>query len=132
MDHLMEGHLYQNVLKQLSLAANAMRLDPNIHERLKKPKRALIVSVPVRMDDGSVKVFDGYRVQHSLTLGPGKGGIRYHQDVNLSEVAALACLMTFKCSLAGLPLGGAKGGIRVNASSLSRTEKQKMTRRYTT
>jgi len=132
MNHLVEGHLYQNVLRQLELAANTMRLDPNIHERLKKPKRAIIVSVPVRMDDGTVKVFDGYRVQHSLTLGPGKGGIRYHQDVTLSEVGALAMLMTFKCSLAGLPLGGAKGGVRVNASTLSRSEKQRLTRRYTT
>lgn len=132
MDHLLDGHLYKNTLKQLELAASAMRLDPNIHERLKKPKRAIMVSVPVRMDDGTVKVFDGYRVQHSLTLGPGKGGIRYHQDVTLSEVAALAMLMTMKCSLAGLPLGGAKGGVRVNAASLSRAEKQRMTRRFTT
>ena len=131
MDRLIEGHLYQNVLNQFTEAAALMKLDPNIFERLKKPKRAIMVSVPTRMDDGTVKVFDGYRVQHSHTLGPCKGGIRYHEGVNLSEVSALAMLMTFKCALAGLPLGGAKGGIRVNATKLSRSEKQRMTRRYT-
>jgi glutamate dehydrogenase (NAD(P)+) len=131
MDRLVEGHLYQNTLNQFTEAATLMKLDPNIYERLKKPKRAIMVSVPTRMDDGTVKVFDGYRVQHSHTLGPCKGGIRYHEGVNLSEVSALAMLMTFKCALAGLPLGGAKGGIRVNASKLSRSEKQRMTRRYT-
>jgi glutamate dehydrogenase (NAD(P)+) len=131
MDRLIEGHLYQNTLSQLTEAATLMKLDPNIYERLKKPKRAIMVSVPTRMDDGSVKVFDGYRVQHSSTLGPCKGGIRYHESVNLSEVSALAMLMTFKCALAGLPLGGAKGGVRVNASKLSRSEKQRLTRRYT-
>jgi glutamate dehydrogenase (NAD(P)+) len=131
MDTILEGHLYQNNLKQLVEAAQIMKLDPNILERLKRPKRAIMVSVPTRMDDGTVKVFEGYRVQHSHTLGPCKGGIRYHEGVNLSEVAALAMLMTFKCALSGLPLGGAKGGVRVNASKLSRTEKQRLTRRYT-
>src|SRR4029079_14204281 len=101
-------------------------------ERLKFPKRALIVSVPIRLDDGSIRVFEGYRVQHNMTLGPGKGGIRFHPEVNLSEVAGLAMLMTFKCSLVGLPLGGAKGGIRVHPRLLSRQEQQALTRRYTT
>lgn len=109
-----------------------MQLDPNIAERLKVPKRALIVSVPIRMDDGSIRVFEGYRVQHNMTLGPGKGGVRFHQEVNLSEVAGLAMLMTMKCSLVGLPLGGAKGGIRVDPTQLSRQESQALTRRYTT
>ncbi len=131
MDNLVEGHLYANTLKLLNETAEVMRLDPNIHERLKKPKRAIMVSVPVRMDDTSVKVFSGYRVQHSSTLGPCKGGIRYHEDVTLSEVSALAMLMTFKCALAGLPLGGAKGGVKVNSTKLSRAEKQRLTRRYT-
>jgi glutamate dehydrogenase (NAD(P)+) len=116
---------------QLREAADTMKLDPNIAERLKVPKRALIVSVPIRLDDGSIKVFEGYRVQHNMTLGPGKGGIRFHPDVNLSEVAGLAMLMTFKCSLVGLPLGGAKGGIRVDPRKLSRQEAQALTRRYT-
>jgi len=117
---------------QLDEAARTMRLDPNIGERLKVPKRALIVSVPIRLDDGSIRVFEGYRVQHNMTLGPGKGGIRFHPEVNLSEVAGLAMLMTFKCSLVGLPLGGAKGGIRVDPGQLSRQEQQSLTRRYTT
>lgn len=125
------SELYKNAVVQLEEAANVMKLDPNIAERLKKPKRALVVSVPIRLDDGSIAVFEGYRVQHNMTLGPGKGGIRYHQEVNLSEVAGLAMLMTFKCSLVGLPLGGAKGGIRVDPTLLSRQEKQALTRRYT-
>jgi glutamate dehydrogenase (NAD(P)+) len=124
--------LYRNAVMQLQEAADTMKLDPNIAERLKVPKRALIVSVPIRMDDGNIKVFEGYRVQHNMTLGPGKGGIRFHPEVNLSEVAGLAMLMTFKCSLVGLPLGGAKGGIRVDPRKLSRQESQALTRRYTT
>ncbi|MGE4233409.1 MAG: Glu/Leu/Phe/Val dehydrogenase [Bacteriovoracia bacterium] len=124
--------LYKNSVLQLEQAAQLMRLDPNICERLKRPKRALVVSVPVRLDDGHIEVFEGFRVQHNMTLGPGKGGIRYHQDVTLSEVAGLAMLMTFKCSLVGLPLGGAKGGIRIDPTLLSRQEKQALTRRYTT
>lgn len=124
--------LYRNSVVQLSEAAKTMKLDPNIAERLKVPKRALIVSVPIRLDDGTIRVFEGYRVQHNMTLGPGKGGVRFHPDVNLSEVAGLAMLMTFKCSLVGLPLGGAKGGVRVNPAHLSRQEAQALTRRYTT
>ncbi|MGZ3688874.1 MAG: Glu/Leu/Phe/Val family dehydrogenase [Bdellovibrionota bacterium] len=124
--------LYRNSVMQLQEAADTMKLDPNIAERLKVPKRALIVSVPIRLDDGSIRVFEGYRVQHNMTLGPGKGGIRFHPEVNLSEVAGLAMLMTFKCSLVGLPLGGAKGGIRVDPGLLSRQEAQALTRRYTT
>ena len=127
-----DGELYNNVMEQLDASCKIAGLDPNVAERLKKPKRALVVSVPVRMDDGSIVTFEGYRVQHNMTLGPGKGGIRYHQDVSLSEVAALATLMTMKCSLVGLPLGGAKGGVRVNPNLLSRAEKQSLTRRYTT
>ena len=124
--------LYRNATMQLTEAAQTMKLDPNILERLKVPKRALIVSVPIRCDDGTIRVFEGYRVQHSMTLGPGKGGIRFHHEVNLSEVAGLAMLMTFKCSLVGLPLGGAKGGIRVDPRLLSRQEHQALMRRYTT
>ncbi len=123
--------LYQNAVLDLDMAGKAMGLNPNVLERLKMPKKAMCVSVPVRMDDGSVKVFEGYRVQHSTTLGPGKGGMRYHPEVNLSEVSALAMLMTMKCSLVGLPLGGAKGGIRVDPAQLSRAEHQALTRRFT-
>lgn len=123
--------LYQNAVMDLEMAGKTMGCNPNVLERLKLPKKAMCVSVPVRMDDGSVKVFEGFRVQHSTTLGPGKGGIRFHPEVNLSEVSALSMLMTMKCSLVGLPLGGAKGGIRVDPAQLSRAEHQALMRRYT-
>ena len=130
-DGITSGEFYQNTLKILDSIGKVIDVDPNIMARLRRPKRAIIVSVPTRMDDQTVKVFVGFRVQHSQTLGPYKGGIRYHQNVTLSEVAALAMLMTFKNSLLNLPLGGAKGGIAVDPTKLSRTEKQNMTRRYT-
>lgn len=129
---LFESSFFQDAYAQLESAASIMNLDPNILERLKYPKRALQVSVPIRLDDGTVKVFEGYRVQHNLSLGPGKGGVRFHPHVSLSETAALAMLMTFKCALVGLPLGGAKGGIKVDPNDLSRAELQALTRRYTT
>ncbi len=100
-------------------------------ETLRRPKRCLIVDVPIEMDDGSVRHFEGYRVQHSLTRGPGKGGVRYHPDVTLEEVMALAAWMTVKNAAVNLPYGGAKGGIRVEPSHLSRKELEKITRRYT-
>jgi glutamate dehydrogenase (NAD(P)+) len=126
-----DGPFYRNTVRLLEEAGKIISCDPNILNRLKMPKRSLIVSVPVRMDDHSVRVFPGFRIQHSLTLGPAKGGIRYHQDVNLSEVASLAMLMSFKCSLLNLPLGGAKGGVSVDPTKLSRSELQRLTRRYT-
>ncbi|NQZ19488.1 MAG: Glu/Leu/Phe/Val dehydrogenase [Bdellovibrionales bacterium] len=126
------GPLFTNVMKTLDHAASLINCDPNVLVRLKAPRRSMVFSIPVRMDDGIVKVFTGYRVQYSSSLGPFKGGIRYHQDVNLSEVAGLAALMTFKTSLLNLPLGGAKGGVQVNPGELSRTEKQSLTRRFTT
>ena len=122
--------IYRMAVEQFDRAAKYLNLDPNIYERLKRPKRALIVSVPVRMDDGSVKVFEGYRVQHDTTLGPTKGGIRYHHGVNLGEVSALAMWMSWKCALAGLPMGGGKGGVRCRPETMSRNELQNMTRRY--
>lgn len=118
-------------VKQFEIAAEKLNLDSNVAVRLKRPDRALIVSVPTRMDDGSVHVFTGYRVQHNDVLGPFKGGIRYHPDVNLGEVSALAMWMTWKCSLVGLPLGGAKGGVACDPMELSRKELQGLTRRYT-
>jgi glutamate dehydrogenase (NAD(P)+) len=118
-------------VRQFEIAATKLNLDKNVAVRLKRPDRALIVSVPVRMDDGNVRVFTGYRVQHNDVLGPFKGGIRYHPEVNLGEVSALAMWMTWKCALAGLPLGGAKGGISCDPNALSRMELQGMTRRYT-
>ncbi len=118
-------------VKQLEIAAGKLNLDRNVAERLRRPDRALIVSVPVMRDTGKVQVFTGYRVQHNDTLGPFKGGIRYHPDVNLGEVSALAMWMTWKCALAGLPLGGAKGGVSCDPTELSRPELQGLTRRYT-
>jgi glutamate dehydrogenase (NAD(P)+) len=118
-------------VQQFEIAANKLNLDLNVANRLRRPDRAVIVSVPTRMDNGSVHVFTGYRVQHNDVLGPFKGGIRYNPEVNLGEVSALAMWMTWKCSLVGLPLGGAKGGIACDPAELSRAELQGMTRRYT-
>lgn len=118
-------------LENFNQAAEVLNLDPNTAGRLRRPERTLVVSVPVRMDNGKVEVFTGFRVQHNDSLGPFKGGIRFHPDVDLGEVAALAMSMTWKCAIMNLPLGGAKGGIRVDPTKLSRTENQNMTRRYT-
>ena len=128
----LESPLYNEALQQFNRVADLIDLDPNIAERLRVPQRAMIVTIPYRRDDGSeVKSLFGYRVQHVLTMGPTKGGIRYAPDVNLGEVAALAMLMTWKCAIVGLPFGGAKGGVRVDPTSLSRSETQRVTRRYT-
>jgi glutamate dehydrogenase (NAD(P)+) len=126
----LDNHTFRLAVAQFDQAAERMNLDQNLRERLKLPERSLIVSIPVRMDNGTVKVFTGYRVQHDSSRGPSKGGIRYHPDVNLGEVAALAMWMTWKCALAGLPYGGAKGGVQVAPEQLSRGELQRLTRRY--
>lgn len=122
----------ESVLEQYEIVADKIKLDDGIRERLRYPKRALIVSVPIEMDTGIVKVFKGYRVQHDVTLGPSKGGIRYHPNVNLEEVTALAMLMSLKCALMQLPYGGAKGGICCNPKEMSQKEIERITRRYTT
>ena len=121
---------FRLAVDQFDQAAHHMSLDPGLLERLKAPQRSLCVSVPVRMDNGQVQVFRGYRVHHDLARGPTKGGIRYHPDVSLGEVAALAMWMTWKTALAGLPFGGAKGGVAVNPSILSPAELERLTRRY--
>ena len=121
---------FRLAVAQFDQAAEAMHLHPDLRERLKAPQRALTVSLPIRMDDDTVKVFMGYRVQHDSARGPSKGGIRYHVDVNLGEVAALAMWMTWKTALAGLPFGGAKGGVKVASHSLSLDELERLTRRY--
>lgn len=131
MEALTSGPLYQNTMQTVENAGKIIKLSPNVFERLKYPRRALVVSIPVKMDDSRVKVFTGYRVQHNQTLGPFKGGIRYHHQVDLSEVTALASLMTFKNSLMGLPLGGAKGGVQVDPTKLSKGELESLTRRFT-
>ena len=126
-----ESSTYRMAVGQFHEAAQTIGLDPNLRERLARPTRALVVHLPVRMDDGSLKMFPGYRVQHDDSLGPTKGGVRYHPDVTLGEVSALAMWMTWKCALVGLPFGGAKGGIRCNPKRLSRGELERLTRRYT-
>ena len=127
-----EGQAWLNFLEQLD------RVEPYLGElkenldHLRRPKRSLIVNIPVKMDDGTVRHFEGFRVQHSITRGPGKGGVRFHPDVNLNEVMALAGWMTIKCAALNLPFGGAKGGVRVDPTALSKNELERLTRRYTT
>ena len=122
---------YEMAKKQIDNVAEVMGLDLNTAAYLKRIERALIVSIPIKMDDGSVKIFEGYRVHHSTVRGPGKGGIRYAPSVNLDEVKALATWMTWKCSLLNLPLGGAKGGVCVDPFKLSKRELERLTRRFT-
>jgi len=121
---------YEMAVKQLEEVASFIKLKPSILEYLKYPKREFIVSIPVRMDDGTVKIFTGYRVQHNFALGPTKGGFRYHPNVNLDEVRALAMWMTWKCAVMDLPYGGAKGGVKVDPKQLSDNELERLTRRY--
>ena len=122
---------FNDVRATIDKAAGLLGYSPSEYEVLKHPERELRVSVPVRMDDGSVRVFEGYRVQHSTVRGPAKGGIRFHPDVNDDEVRALATWMTFKCAVVGIPYGGGKGGVVVDPYSLSKEEKSRLTRCYT-
>ncbi|RLS48457.1 MAG: Glu/Leu/Phe/Val dehydrogenase [Planctomycetota bacterium] len=117
--------------RQLDQCAAAIDLHPDVLRRMAIPKRAMVVSVPVRRDDGKIETFAGFRVQHSLTSGPSKGGLRYHPMVDLGEVAALAMWMSWKCAIMNLPFSGAKGGIAVDPSALSLGEKERLTRRFT-
>jgi glutamate dehydrogenase (NAD(P)+) len=129
---LFESHMYSEVIRQYEEVAELINLDSNIRERLKHPQRALVVTFPFRRDDyEEVETVVGYRVQHVLSMGPTKGGIRYSPDVNLGEVTALSILMSWKSAIVGLPFGGAKGGVAIDPTSLSRAEKQRVTRRYT-
>jgi len=122
--------LFENALKQFNKAADIMKLDANMREVLSQPKRELTVNFPVKMDDGSIKVFTGHRVQHNVARGPAKGGVRYHQDVTLDEVKALAFWMTWKGAVVGIPYGGGKGGVKVDPSLLSEGELERLSRRY--
>lgn len=122
---------YSNFLSVLDRAAKAVGLKEEDYILLRYPERELKVSVPVRMDDGSVRVFEGYRVQHSTSRGPAKGGIRFHPDVSIDEVKALAAWMSLKCAVVNIPYGGAKGGVCVDPSTLSAAERERLTRRYT-
>ncbi len=121
---------WQVAQHQFDLAAEMLNLDPGLRRVLREPRRELTVHFPVKMDDGSVQVYTGYRVQHNLGRGPAKGGIRYHQDVSLDEVKALAMWMTWKCAVVGIPYGGGKGGVIVDPKKLSKKELEGLSRRY--
>ncbi len=130
-DAALDGPLHA-ALTQLDDAAKLIGLDDAIHHKLRKPKRVMMVSIPTAMDDGSTQVFTGYRAQHSMERGPCKGGIRYHPDVTIEEVIALAMWMTWKCAVVNIPYGGAKGGVVCNPKEMSVGELERMTRRFTT
>jgi glutamate dehydrogenase (NAD(P)+) len=129
--HVYDHPTFHMACQQFDLVADYLQIPEAERDRLKYPKRAMAVSLPIHRDDGRTEVFTGYRVQHHLTLGPTKGGLRYHPDVTMGEVAALAMWMSWKCALTGLPYGGAKGGITCDPRQLSITELERLTRRYT-
>ena len=124
------GSVFKAMLQEFDGAARLLGLDPGIWKILTSPKRQIVVSCPIQMDNGEIEVFTGYRVQYNITLGPAKGGIRYHPNVTLDEVTALAAWMTWKCAVAHVPFGGGKGGIIVDPGRLSRRELEALTRRY--
>jgi glutamate dehydrogenase (NAD(P)+) len=128
--HLRENP-FELAQEQLRKVADAFKIDPNLVRVLEHCKKSVVVSVPFSKDDGTIEVFEGYRVTHNIARGPSKGGIRYHPDVTLDEVKSLAMWMTWKCALMGIPFGGAKGGVVCNPKRLSRSELERMTRRYT-
>src|SRR5438105_15459779 len=123
---------YQMAVHQFELAAEKLGLAEDIREILRKPKRELVVNFPVRLDNGHIKTFTGYRVQHNVNRGPAKGGIRYGPDVTLDEVKALAMWMTWKCAVVGIPFGGAKGGVICDPKIMSPAELERLTGRYAT
>jgi glutamate dehydrogenase (NAD(P)+) len=131
MKHLLNNPSYKMACDQFDATADFLQMPADLRERVKLPKRMVTVSLPVRMDSGEIKVFEGHRVQHHLTLGPTKGGLRYHPAVELGEVAALAMWMSWKCALVELPYGGAKGGVTVDPRQCSIGELERITRRYT-
>ena len=131
MKSIYESPVYQIANSQYERACDWLAVASDARERTRLPKRALVVQVPVRMDDGSVRSFEGYRVQHHLALGPTKGGVRFHPGVTLGETAALAMWMSWKCALTGLPFGGAKGGVACDPIAMSEAEVERLTRRYT-
>ncbi len=122
---------FESMMSRFHIAAQHLGLDDEVYNVLKSPEKQVIVSLPVTMDDGSIKVFEGYRVIHSNILGPSKGGIRYDMDVNIDEVKALAAWMTWKCAVVDIPYGGAKGGIKCNPREMSRGEVERLTRAFT-
>jgi glutamate dehydrogenase (NAD(P)+) len=127
---LYDSDVFRQACRQFDKAADAINLPESIRDRTKYPRRCVAMALPIKREDGSVTVFEGYRVQHSLTTGPAKGGIRFHQNVTIGEVAALAMWMSWKTSLVGLPYGGAKGGVIVDPNQLSIAELERLSRRY--
>ena len=128
---VVERNAYDVAQENFDHAADALELNPDVREMIKYPERILMVNIPVRMENGRIKHFDGYRVQHSMVRGPAKGGIRYHPNVTLDEVKALAMWMTWKCAVVNIPFGGAKGGVTCNPKVMSMGELERLTRRYT-
>src|SRR5687767_11895797 len=124
------GSVFNAMLQEFDVAARLLGLDPGIWKVLTHPKRQIIVSCPIQMDNGEIEVLTGYRVQYNIALGPAKGGIRYHPDVSLDEVTALAAWMTWKCAVAHVPFGGGKGGVICDPTRMSRRELEALTRRY--
>jgi len=125
-----DDEVFKMACDQFQVIADYLNIDQNHRDRLMYPKRAVAVTLPVHMDDGSTKTFQGYRVQHHLTLGPTKGGTRFAPSLSMGETAALAMWMSWKCALSNLPYGGAKGGVAVDPSKLSRRELEALSRRY--
>ncbi len=136
--HVLEGHpqlserpsAFDNALKQFDRAARIIKLKPDQIAMIKEPRKITEVKLPIRLDNGSIRVFTGYRVQHNVARGPAKGGVRFHPDVNLDEVKALSFWMTFKCATIGIPMGGGKGGVIVDPRQLSAGELERLSRRY--
>ena len=128
---IVQANAYDVAMENFDTAADAIGLDNNTREMIKRPERMLTVGVPVRMDDGHIHRFEGFRVQHNSARGPAKGGIRFHPQVTLDEVKALATWMTWKCAVVNIPFGGAKGGITCDPKKMSQGELERMTRRYT-
>src|SRR5437773_4585942 len=128
----MEGHgpIFSAMLQEFDGAAHLLNLEPGVWNILTNPKRQIVDSCPVQMDNGEIEVFTGFRVQYNITLGPAKGGIRYHPDVTLDEVSALAAWMTWKCAVVNIPFGGGKGGIACDPEKMSKGEIERLTRRY--
>ena len=122
---------FEMARKQVDIASKYLDLDSGLIEKMKNTKRELIVHFPVKMDNGTLKIFTGYRVQHNITRGPAKGGIRYHPDVDLDDVRALSMWMTWKSAVVNIPFGGAKGGVQCNPKAMSLRELENMTRRFT-
>ena len=127
----MEESVYQSALGQFDSAVKHLDIADGIVDMLRYPQRELTVNFPVEMDNGDVKMFTGYRVQHSTIRGPSKGGIRYHPQLDLDAIRALAMWMTWKCAVVGIPYGGAKGGVKCNPQEMSMQELENMTRRFT-